>query len=189
MNKLFYIIGASGAGKDSLMNYCRSELNGEPQIIFAHRYITRPVNAGAENHIYLTEEEFQSRQMLGLFALNWQSHGWHYGIGIEIDSWLEKGLIVVVNGSREYLPAALQKYPEMQPILIEADTELIKERLYTRGREDVESIAKRIARNEEFHLQHANLIHIANNTELAISALALLKVLIPEESIKSNPTI
>lgn len=186
MSKLFYMIGASGAGKDSLMNYCRNKLNGQLQVVFAHRYITRPVTADAENHIHLTEQEFQLRLMHGLFALNWQSHGWHYGIGTEIDNWLEKGLTVVINGSREYLPIALQKYPAMQPVLIGADADLIKERLYSRGREDAASIARRIARNDEFNLPQANVIRIDNNAELGTAAQKLLKILVMEKDVNSS---
>ena len=47
----------------------------------------------------------------GQFALHWQSHGLHYGIGIEIDGWLAQGHAVVVNGSRGYLKSALLRLP------------------------------------------------------------------------------
>jgi ribose 1,5-bisphosphokinase len=177
MSKLFYIIGASGAGKDSLINHCRSTINGKKPIVFAHRYITRLASTGAENHIHLTEEEFQLRQQYGSFALSWQSHGLHYGIGIEIENWLNQGLSVVVNGSRDYLPIALAKYPHMQPILITAHADIIKKRLHERGREDVDSIAKRIARNEQLALPGSGLICIDNNAELAIAANELLTIL------------
>jgi ribose 1,5-bisphosphokinase len=188
MNKLFYIVGASGAGKDSLMNYCRNEIDGQLPIVFAHRYITRPVNAGAENHIYLTEKEFNLRQQHGLFALHWQSHGLYYGIGIEIENWLKRGLTVIINGSREYLPTALEKYPEIQPVLIWADAEVVKQRLYDRGREDAKSIAGRIARSEQLHLPDDNLIHIANNGELATAATELFNILSPSKN-KQQVTI
>src|SRR4051812_46339588 len=104
MSQLFYIIGASGVGKESLINYARTTINGSLPILFAHRYITRPAQAGNENHIALSTEEFQSRLAGNLFALHWESHGQSYGIGVEINTWLEKGFHVVVNGSRQYLP-------------------------------------------------------------------------------------
>lgn len=99
-NALIYIIGPSGSGKDTFINLGRQHLGREPDVCFAHRYITRPASAGGENHIALTEEEFLARQSAGLFAMNWYSHGYHYGIGIEINQWLALGLTVVVNGSR-----------------------------------------------------------------------------------------
>lgn len=146
MAKLFYIIGASGVGKDALMQYARKAINGAHPIVFAHRYITRPSDAGGENHIAVTAEEFAGRREGGLFALHWESHGLSYGIGIEIDAWMKKGFTVAVNGSRQYLPEALRRYPELQPVLIEADTEVIRRRLEGRGRETHEEMERRLAR-------------------------------------------
>jgi ribose 1,5-bisphosphokinase len=103
---LFYIIGPSGSGKDSLMRYSRDRLDGTDGVVFTHRYITRPVEPQGENHVALSEGEFKARAAAGLFALHWRSHGLHYGIGCELDHWLAAGLKVVVNGSRGYLPEA-----------------------------------------------------------------------------------
>lgn len=111
MSTLFYIIGASGAGKDTLINYARNAINATEQIIFAHRYITRIATYGNENHISLSHAEFKQRKLANFFALNWESHGNCYGIGREIDTWLRKGFSVVVNGSREYLPVAQLDIP------------------------------------------------------------------------------
>ena len=116
MSTLFYVIGASGVGKDTLMNYARIAINGNAPVIFAHRYITRDTEAGNENHINISREEFALRKANQLFALDWESHGQCYGIGIEIDLWLQKGLNVVVNGSRQYLPIAKSRYPITVPV-------------------------------------------------------------------------
>src|ERR1700749_495447 len=113
MSQLIYIVGASGVGKDSLMHYARQQLNGSIPLVFAHRYITRSATEGSENHIVLTVEEFSNRKARGLFALDWESHNLYYGIGIEIDVWIAKGFNVVVNGSRQYLPVAKERYPTM----------------------------------------------------------------------------
>ena len=117
--RLIYVVGASGSGKDSLMSYARSRLANESQVVFAHRYITRSADAGGENHVALTQEEFDSRRRAGLMAMHWESHGHAYGLGIEVNQWLAKGITVVVNGSREYLETAAQRYPELVPVWIE----------------------------------------------------------------------
>jgi ribose 1,5-bisphosphokinase len=83
---LFYLIGPSGSGKDALLVYAREHLTGSENVLFSHRYITRPSQAGGENHIALTQAEFDQRQQLGLFALSWQSHQYAYGIGVEINA-------------------------------------------------------------------------------------------------------
>ena len=161
MPQLIYIVGASGVGKDSLMHYARQQINGSIPLVFAHRYITRPVADDSENHVAVTAEEFRNRKTGGLFALDWESHGLYYGIGIEIDAWMTKGFHVVVNGSRQYLPVAKERYPDMIPIVIEADPEIIRHRLESRGREKGEELEKRIKRQPTLEIE--GLIRISNN--------------------------
>jgi ribose 1,5-bisphosphokinase len=168
MAKLFYIIGASGAGKDSLIHYVNQRRSEESQVICAHRYITRDADAKGENHIALSIEEFNFRKNRGCFAMHWHSHQTHYGIGIEIDSWLKMGLNVVVNGSRGYLAEASKRYENLIPIMIRVNYDTMRERLFARGRETSEQIAARIA--QSIHLEttthHSRLHTIENNGAL-----------------------
>jgi ribose 1,5-bisphosphokinase len=175
MAQLIYIVGASGAGKDSLMHYARQRLNGSAPILFAHRYITRPVADGSENHVAMTREEFQLRKAGGLFALDWESHGLYYGIGREINDWMIGGFHVVVNGSRQYLPVAKERYPQLATIVIEADPEVILQRLQNRGREEAADIADRIKRQPP--LDKDGLIRISNNGFLEEAGETLVSVL------------
>ena len=175
MAQLIYIVGASGVGKDSLMHYARKRLNGSLPLLFAHRYITRPFTEGSENHVAVTVEEFRSRKDGGLFALDWESHGLYYGIGIEIEGWMDRGFHVVVNGSRQYLPIARERYPELIPIVIEADPEVIRGRLENRGREKGEEIEQRIKRQPALDIE--GLIRISNNGFLEEGGEELIGVL------------
>ena len=165
---LLYVIGASGSGKDSLMTYSRNSLAQDSSIVFAHRYITRPHDAGGENHIALSEAEFDSRLEKKLFPLHWCSHGLRYGIGSELNHWLAKGLTVVMNGSREYLNEASKNYPELIPILVEVSSEILRARLSSRGRESAADIESRLQRAHEFsRLSHAKLLRFSNNAALS----------------------
>lgn len=167
---LFYLIGPSGAGKDALLTYAREQINGHLPILFAHRYITRPSQAGGENYIALTQAEFDQRQQLGLFALTWQSHHNSYGIGIEIESWMKAGVNTVVNGSREHLPVASQRFPDMRVILLEVSVDTIRQRLEQRGRETAEEIDARIAHNQQLPaVMHPHLYILNNDTPLAVT--------------------
>jgi ribose 1,5-bisphosphokinase len=178
MGQLFYIIGASGVGKDSLINYSRRKINGTKSVVFAHRYITRPADSGGENHVELSMEEFRIRKEKGFFSLYWGSHQNWYGIGAEIDLWLSNHFNVVVNGSREYLVDAQTKYRNLVPVLITATPETLRKRLLERNRETTDEIEKRIQRSQEISFNPQNLITIHNDGsieqagELFISTIA-----------------
>ena len=165
--QLFYIIGASGVGKDSLLNYARETLNGSTDVFFAHRYITRQPSPETENHIYLSEAEFLSRSELGCFTLEWHGNNLYYGIGKEIDFWLNSGVNVVVNGSRSYLGEACQSYPDLIPIMIDVPLGVLGTRLHKRGRESQPEIEQRLRRAAAFKsLQHSRMIVIDNSGSL-----------------------
>lgn len=165
---LLYVIGASGSGKDSLMSHARFKLAQDANVVFAHRYITRPSDAGGENHVALSEDEFESRVKQKLFPLHWHSHGLRYGIGCELNHWLAKGLTVVLNGSRAYLHEASRRYPELVPVLIEVSPQVLRQRLQARGRESADEIEARLQRTGEFDfLQHGRLLRFRNDAPLA----------------------
>ncbi|MCY7358641.1 MAG: phosphonate metabolism protein/1,5-bisphosphokinase (PRPP-forming) PhnN [Rudanella sp.] len=175
---LFYVIGPSGAGKDSLMAYARQQIDGRLPVLFTHRYITRPMDAGGENHVELSVAEFQKRRDLGLFALDWQSHQNYYGIGIEIINWLSAGINVVVNGSREYLPTATERFPQMRVVLITVSPDVLRQRLTDRGRETPAEIDARIERSRQIApVAHPNLILLSNDAPLAESGARFVALL------------
>jgi len=174
MSQLFYVVGASGVGKDSLMNYARTHINGSLPLLFAHRYITRAAKEGNENHVYISPEEFTLRRDKGLFAIHWTSHGLYYGIGKEIDTWMDIGFSVVVNGSRQYLPAAVECYPNIVTVVIEADPEVIRQRLENRGRETAVEIQQRIQRQPAITTTATGCISIRNNGPLEEAGNALV---------------
>ncbi|MFV0349474.1 MAG: phosphonate metabolism protein/1,5-bisphosphokinase (PRPP-forming) PhnN [Halodesulfovibrio sp.] len=163
--RLIYVVGPSGAGKDSVLREARTRLGGD-NTAFAHRYITRPPESDGENHVALSEEEFQKRLRRGCFAMNWASHGLLYGIGREIDEWMRSGFTVVVNGSRAYLQEALLRYPELVPVLVTASPAVLAQRLSRRGREGEKAIAERLRRGSEYAIHHPRLIRIENDGAL-----------------------
>ena len=44
------VVGPSGAGKDTLIDYARAHLAGEPDYEFVRRVITRPNDGSSEDH-------------------------------------------------------------------------------------------------------------------------------------------
>lgn len=176
--QLFYVIGASGSGKDSLLRYARERLGEHGRVMFAHRYITRPPELQGENHVCLSEQEFAARLAGRLFAMHWKSHGCRYAIGCEINTWLAKGYNVAVNGSREYLHEAFERYPDMYAILVEAPPAVLQARLKARGRENDAEIGRRLRRAVEFSLlYHPRLLRIINEGALEEAGERLVAVL------------
>ena len=175
---LFYVIGPSGAGKDSIIDGTLATLPPTAPVIRAHRYITRPATAGGENHVAVTAEDFARRRDAGLFLFSWESHGHAYGLGVELRFWLEAGFTVIMNGSRGYLPEATQRWSDLIPVLIHVSRDALRARLESRGRESPAEIERRLARANAFAVEHPKLVTLDNSGPLE-TAIAQLRALLP----------
>jgi ribose 1,5-bisphosphokinase len=119
--RLYYMMGPAGAGKSGVLGWVRE--HGVPVgVVCAQRYMTRPARGAGENLVTLSDEEFAAREQRGLFALTWSAHGVRYGIGREIEHWMNRGADVLVNGSRGAYSDALKRFPNLQPVVITADS-------------------------------------------------------------------
>jgi ribose 1,5-bisphosphokinase len=175
--RLVYVIGPSGAGKDSIIAYARQRL-GADRHVFARRHITRPADSGGEDHIAIGPADFDRDRAAGRFALSWRGNGHGYGVGIEVDRWLDSGRHVVLNGSRAYLPEAAARYPDLLPVLIAIDPEVLRTRLSARGRETPDEIDARIRRAMDLDvIDHPALAIVANNGPLAEAGEAFIALL------------
>jgi len=175
---LFYVMGPSGSGKDSLLRALRESLQPADPVVIAHRYITRAADDN-EASVPLTPDEFTRRVDLGCLALHWQSHGLQYGIGVEIEQWLARGLKVIVNGSREYLPVAAERFPKLCAVHVRVRPEVLATRLRQRGRESEEAIAGRLARATQAFDMPADvrLVEIDNSGSLQHAAAVFRELL------------
>ena len=141
---LIYVMGPSGAGKDSLLSATKGLLQGAP-VAFVRRYITRPAARG-EWHIPVSEERFAHLEEDGAFSLTWHSHGLFYGIPASAGLVLANGITLVVNGSREALGRAFSCYPTLVPVLVDVKLDVLRTRLEGRGRESGAALEERLAR-------------------------------------------
>lgn len=147
--RLIYLMGPSGAGKDSLLDAGRVPLAARGcQIV--RRVITRSAEALGEDAAAVSTAEFEERERAGAFAMSWRANGLAYGIPRQIDDWLTAGQDVLVNGSRAYLAQAQQRYPDLLALLLTVDLAVLRERLLARGRETLAEIEVRLARNAQF---------------------------------------
>jgi ribose 1,5-bisphosphokinase len=143
------VVGPSGAGKDSLIDFARRRLADDDSIGFVRRFITRNADAGSEDHHAVTLAQFEAMRDAGKFSVHWGAHDLHYGIPVESREQLAVGRTLVVNGSRAAIPDFLTAYPKLLVVTVTADPAIIAERLTARGREDAASISKRLARSEQ----------------------------------------
>ncbi|PMR74346.1 ribose 1,5-bisphosphokinase [Billgrantia endophytica] len=177
MSRLVYLMGASGVGKDTLLDAARVR---HPEWLVAHRYVTRASGA-TENSVALSPEEFEARRRSGLFCLSWTAHELDYGLGIELEAWLARGATVLVNGSRNALPLARQRLGDaLLPVVITAPETVLRGRLRQRGRESDAQIEARLARHRELASALPDAARIDNGGTLAASLDALDKLLILE---------
>lgn len=184
--RLVYVVGPSGAGKDSLIEFARGRLSIEDRVIFARRFITRAPAASGEQHVAVTPEHFMYINDLGGFSLAWEANGHRYGIGNEIRNWLSWGFQVVVNGSREYLSQVRRGFPGLVTVHITAPADLIHQRLVDRKRESPDRIAERLRRSAAWELSDTDgVLTIVNDGNLAIAGEQLIALL--REHAISNP--
>ena len=142
---LIAVVGPSGAGKDTLMAGARAALAQDARFRFVRRAITRPAEAGGEDHDALMEADFIARRDASGFALHWHAHGLHYGIPRDIEADIAARRVVIANLSRAVLLEANARYP-LRVLNITAPMELLATRLAARGRETAVDIAARLAR-------------------------------------------
>ncbi|MFZ6773737.1 phosphonate metabolism protein/1,5-bisphosphokinase (PRPP-forming) PhnN [Undibacterium sp. SXout7W] len=179
--RLFYVVGPSGAGKDSLLQWVRARLPADRRIHFAQRVITRPCH-DSEDHFPVTQEQFWQQASAGEFCMHWQANQLHYGIRRHIEAHLRCGQDVVVNGSREYVPQLRLRFPEAQIIWIEADATLIQERIARRQRETGAALLHRVQRAQQFTADNDNIHKIDNSGTIDIAGQQLLQLLMTPAS-------
>lgn len=181
--RLIFLVGPSGSGKDSLINASRAHLSAAG-VEIARRVITRSAEAKGEEAHGVSAERFAQLREAGAFAMHWQANGLEYGVPAQVDRWLAQGRSVLVNGSRAYLPAARERYPNLLAVCLDVQPEVLRERLLARGRETPEQVDQRLARNARLQLEAAPSVHTLDNSgDLAAAVTALFELLRQEKLI------
>lgn len=187
MATLFYVMGVSGSGKDTLLDAAFARLSQQTEYSQlvprrVQRYITRDADAGGEEHQAVSVAEFEELLQAGRFCMHWQAHGYQYGIPADIIDWLAEGSNVLLNGSRAYLADARQVMPALVPVLIDISVSTQKIRLENRQRESQEAIRARLARRvdlgDEKNVSDAGIVVINNEQALDESVRQLCELII-----------
>lgn len=171
------VVGPSGAGKDTLLNYAREAFRDADDVFFVQRVITRPSDGKTEDHIAVTRDEFDEAERAGRFAFRWEAHGLKYGLPIEIDDRIRAGHTAVCNGSRAALSRLRARYAHFVAINVMARREVLASRLAQRGRESHEEIMKRLERTAALDKSLYEALEIDNSDSIEIAGTALVSAI------------
>ncbi|MAM63158.1 phosphonate metabolism protein/1,5-bisphosphokinase (PRPP-forming) PhnN [Maritimibacter sp. UBA3975] len=176
MSRVFAIVGPSGVGKDTVMEAVAARL---PAVRLVRRVITRPSEAGGEDFVGVTEEDFARRAARGDFALHWQAHGLSYGIPAKVRDDLATGHSVLFNGSRAMLTQAAQVFPGLRVIHLTARREVLAKRLAQRDRETAGEIERRLDRAPVAMPEGLDVFEIDNSGALEATVTRLAAIVQP----------
>ncbi len=166
-NFAFYIMGPSGAGKDTVIQAIGQHF--QTQMVIPPRYITRKNMAGEmEQHNVLSPTVFQEMQTKDCFSLSWEANGSHYAYDKQWLNDIASGKLVLLNGSRAYWPIAKEKFAGiLLPIQLSLDIETQRARLENRARESQHEIDARILRSQQLSDDpDENIFYVNSNQSL-----------------------
>lgn len=163
---LFLVVGPSGVGKDSLIDGARHRLADDRIYHFPKRLITRPADAGGEDHQALTAAAFELLETAGGFMLSWHAHGHRYGIPKTAEQALAEGRSVIVNVSRQVIDQARECWLPLRVLLVSAPLDVLAARLAVRGRERADDIQRRLERATSYAISGDDVREVVNDDEL-----------------------
>jgi phosphonate metabolism protein PhnN/1,5-bisphosphokinase (PRPP-forming) len=174
---LILVVGPSGAGKDTLIDAAKAALADDPRFHFPQRDITRPAEAGGEDHNPVDTATFETRRAAGAYALCWGAHDLFYGVPAAIADCLAAGTSVVVNVSRSVIDEARESFPPTAVVSLSVPEEVLRRRLAARGRESAEQIEARVARAAAVPVSGENVFEVVNDDTVETAVARFLAAL------------
>ena len=172
-----YVVGPSGAGKDSLISAARERLSPE-SFVFARRTITRRAGTPGEDHDSCTPEEFARREAAGEFLITWHAHSLQYGLPSRLLDELAAGRSVIANGSRNMIATLAARVPSLLVVEVTAPAHILHERLHGRGRETTDDVANRLQRKVKPYPDGAQVVRVVNDQSLEIGITRFMDTLV-----------
>lgn len=163
--RLVYMVGPSGAGKDSLLHWLLRHPPRDETLHLARRTVTRSATGEGETDEAVDQNTFERLVLDRRFALHWAANGCRYGIRAEQLAPLKAGAWVLVSGSRGHLPQARQAWPGLTVVHVDASPEVLAARLRARGRETEAEVQARLRRALAFE-PPADALCVANDHDL-----------------------
>ncbi len=174
---LFIITAASGAGKTSLVNELLAK---DSQLRPSVSYTTRQPRPGEQNGVdynFVSEQKFLEMLNAGDFLESADVHGAKYGSS---QSFVNDGLVnydMILEIDWQGAAQVRKLYENAISIFIlPPSVEALAERLFSRGQDSAEVIAKRlaVAREEMSHVVEFDYVTINDNFEVALQDLTAI---------------
>ena len=171
---LFIITAASGAGKTSLVNELLAK---DSQLRPSVSYTTRQPRPGEQNGVdynFVSEQKFLEMLNAGDFLESADVHGAKYGSS---QSFVNNGLVnydMILEIDWQGAAQVRNLYENAISIFIlPPSVEALAERLFSRGQDSAEVIAKRVeaARTEMSHVVEFDYVTINDTFEVALQDL------------------
>lgn len=144
---LVVIVGPSGSGKDTLMDWLRRQIGaGYERVMFVRRTVTRSADPDLEDHDAMPEADFHAAQAAGRFAVTWRAHGLSYGLPAEALDHVRGGGVAIANGSRGALSELRRCFGQVHVVSLAVERDVLRKRLEARGRESAAAIDRRLDR-------------------------------------------
>ncbi|MBS1091888.1 phosphonate metabolism protein/1,5-bisphosphokinase (PRPP-forming) PhnN [Gluconobacter sp. Dm-74] len=172
VGRLILVVGPSGAGKDSVIGYARQHM-AQQNVVFGRRIVTRPADA-TETPDTMDLAQFEQDERAGLFLTSWRAHDLAYALPLSLAEDVAAGKQVVVNVSRRVIPELRERFPCFV-VVVDADEQLRRDRIASRGREAPAALEARLRRRIPTDF-HADAI-IRNEGSLAEAGEALMSLI------------
>lgn len=190
MNKgnLYIISAPSGAGKTSLVKELISSLNS---LSVSVSHTTRQKREGeidGKDYFFISVEKFKMMQVDSAFLESAQVFDNFYGTAQKtVEDTLLQGNDVILEIDWQGAQQIRQLIPQAIWIFIfPPSIQALEERLYKRGQDDKETIAKRVAA-AHIELQHAHEADFIVVNEIFADALRDLQAIVAASRLRASP--
>lgn len=178
MGRVVVVVGASGAGKDSVIRAAKKYFETDDRIEFVRRVITRECDPSTEVHDSVSVEEFKQHELRGDFSVCWQANGLHYGLPAAMHADMVNGKILIANGSRAAIDAIRSSFANTTIVHVTVSEDALQLRLERRKRESADEIQKRLQRNKTIApLKGDDVITIDNSGERHVAIDEFIKLI------------
>ncbi len=148
--QLYVISAPSGAGKTSLIKALREQM---PDLGLSVSHTTRPMRPGevdGQHYHFVSKSTFESMIAEGAFVEHALVFGNYYGTSkASVSAVLDKGQDLILEIDWQGAEQVRPLFPNAQSIFIlPPSREALRERLFARGQDDADVIARRLAEAE-----------------------------------------